>query len=267
VLTLAALLAPVGRALAGDLEDLREENAELRQELDAARAEIRELRSRLEGGAAPAAGRPAKAVAPEAALPASGAIATETALPASTVATKAALSASGAVATETAARVETDLVPVRRVRLQVEGSSTDPSRLESEWMPARDGLRVLESIRLQLVQSDEGLTPRLALARTATTGSLSGVESATLVIDGTTVTCPRVGFTENRRQRQTMRGATTLEREQIALFAIPAEDFARISRAKDVAFTAGPTRFDWTDEHLAAAGALAARRQRTTASR
>jgi hypothetical protein len=228
-------------AAADELEELRAENAELRRELDAARGEIRELRSRL-GEAAPARA-PATASSGATVAPSREADAGET------------------------TRTETDLVPVRRVRVQVAGSpGGDPNRLASEWMPAREGLRVLESIRLDLVRSDQGLTPRLAVARSTPHGSLADAETATLVVDGETLTCPRVDFKESRRQRRTPRG-TALEREQIAIYAIPAGDLARISAAKEATFAAGPTRFELTDEHLAAAAALAARRDRDEVAR
>mgnify|MGYP003694683177 CR=1 FL=1 len=67
------------------------------------------------------------------------------------------------------------------------------------------------------------------------------------------MSCPRVDFSENRRLRTTGRNST-LEREQIATYAIPAEAFGRINTAKEVTFTAGPTSIDLTDEHLATAG-------------
>jgi hypothetical protein len=237
------LALPAGSARADEVDGLRAENAELRRELDRARDEIRELRRRLgeastERGAATASAEAPSASAPE-----------------------------REPAAATTSRTETDLVPVRRVRVEVEGSpGVDPARLSSEWMPVRDGLRVLESIRLVLVRSDQGLTPRLALARSTPHGSLADVETATLVVDGETFSCPRVDFAEKRRQRRTPRGAA-LEREQIATYAIPAGELARISAARDASFTAGPTRFDLTDEHLAAAAALAARQERDGGAR
>jgi hypothetical protein len=221
-------------ASAGELDDLRKENAQLRRELDAAQEQIRELRAKL-GGTAPTASTRGATAAEEA--------------------------AEGGVAEEKAARTEAELVPMRRVRLRVEGSEADPKSLVTEWMPAREGSRVLEFLRFRLVRSDQGLDPLLSLARSIPSGSLSDVTKATLVIDGTAVSCPRVDFSENRRLRTTARDST-LEREQIATYAIPTEAFGRINTAKEVTLTAGPTSIDLTDEHLAAAGALALRRDR-----
>ena len=224
-------------ASAGEVDDLRKENAQLRRELDAAQEQIRELRARL-GGTAP--------TAPTAST--RGPVATEDA-------------AEEGVAEEKGARTEAELVPMRRVRLRVEGSEADPNSLVSEWMPARAGFRVLESLRFRLVRSDQGLDALLSIARSTPSGSLSDVTKATLVIDGTAVSCPRVDFSERRRQRTAARNST-LEREQIATYAIPAEAFGRINTAKEVTFSAGPSSFELTDEHLAAAGALALRRDR-----
>jgi hypothetical protein len=73
-------------ASAGELDDLRKENAQLRRELDAAQEQIRELRARL-GGTAPTASTRGAAAAEDA--------------------------AEKGAAEEKAARTEAELVPMR----------------------------------------------------------------------------------------------------------------------------------------------------------
>lgn len=233
-----ATLAP--QAAAGELEELRAENAALRRELDEAQAEIRSLRDTLTGSSAAKAGGAAEAEPDAAPGDAAG-------------------------AAPTTSRTESEFVPMRRVSVQVSGSpGADPSRLSSEWMPARDGLRVLESIRLELVrQSDQSLAPRLWLVRTTPGGSLANVASATLEIDGSTYDCPKLGYDQERRSRRLPRGVIH-EREERVVFAIPTEALAPLATARSASFTAGPTSFTLTDDHVSAAAALAARLERET---
>lgn len=244
---LAVALALGADARASELENLRDENAALRRELDAAREEIRALRESLESTGSPAAaGAGARAAEPPGDPPAAAAT-------------------SGESVGSSGARTESELVPMRRVSVQVSGSpGADPNRLSSEWMPARDGLRVLESIRLELVrQGDRRLAPRLWLVRTTPGGSLSDVTAATLEIDGKTYTCPRIAYDQERRSRRLPRGVVR-EREERALFALPAEALAPLARARSASFTAGQTSFPFTDDHVSAAAALAARLERET---
>lgn len=240
--TALATLAP--RAAAGELEELRAENATLRRELEEAQAEIRSLRDDLRktGSSAGNAGVAAGAATSLDAAPGG---------------------ASGAA--PTASRTESEFVPMRRVSVQVSGSpGADPSRLSSEWMPARDGLRVLESIRLELVrQSDQSLAPRLWLVRTTPGGSLANVASATLEVDGRTYDCPKLGYDQERRSRRLPRGVIH-EREERVVFAIPSEALAPLATARSASFTAGSSSFTFTDDHVSAAAALAARLERET---
>jgi hypothetical protein len=243
----AALLAAVaafgvpdvGRA--GELEDLRAENAELRRELDAARAQIRELREEL-ASTADAVAAPATASAE----PRGG---------------------TASAAGEETARTESELVPMRRVSLKVSGDpGASPERLSSEWMPTRDGLRVLDSIKFELVRQGEALSPRLALARTAPFGTISEATTATLRIDGQTYSPTRVGFSQQRQRRRTPRG-TSSERQEIAIYALPDGALEQLARARSAQFSAGPTEFVFTDDHVTAAAALAARLGRDGAVR
>jgi hypothetical protein len=242
-LLLAAVLAamPVALASVGELEDLRAENAELRGKLDAARAQIRALReemSSLAGSDAPRA--------------------------------ETASGTGGAAAAASAAdttRTESELVPMRRVSLKVAGDAgVNPNRLSSEWMPTRDGIRVLDSIKLELVRQGDVLAPRLALARTAPFGSIADATTATLRVDGQTYSMTRVGFSQDRQRRRTPRG-TSSERQEIAIYALPEGSLEQLATARSAEFRAGPTSFVFTDDHVTAAAALASRLERDGAER
>lgn len=238
-LSTTSLLVPA-LASAGEIEDLRAENAELRRELDEARAQIRELREEM----AAAAGSD---VPPTAA----------------TARADDGAATAGAATT----RTESELVPMRRVSLKVAGDAgANPNRLTSEWMPTRDGMRVLDSIKLELVRQGDVLSPRLALARTAPFGSIADATTATLKVDGQTYSAARVGFNQDRQRRRTPRG-TSSERQEIAIYALPDGVLEQLATARSAEFSAGPTSFVFTDDHVTAAAALAARLGRDGADR
>ena len=99
--------------------------------------------------------------------------------------------------------------------------------------------------------------------------SLHGSEksnAATLRIDGQTYSPARVGFSQNRQRRRTPRG-TSSERQEIAIYALPDGVLEQLATARSASFGAGPTEFVFTDDHVTAAAALAARLGRDGADR
>jgi len=160
------------------------------------------------------------------------------------------------------AQLEQVFVPRSRVSVEVRTDpATGKTRVTSLWYRTVDSkpLPRLEWLQVQAEQSAAGALDGawLLLERHSGRGSLE-TKAARLTIDGRVLELPATDYDTSRAPQQPGR-ASAGKREERATFALPPGALAQVATAISVHFEAGAVQFDFSDEHLAAFAAVAAR--------
>jgi len=237
---LVAAAAPAARAqedpaLAGENARLQAENERLRAELEALRGEAGEAASE-----ATIAAEEAASAAPEPAP-------------------------APAVAPATTKTTEAEYVPMNRVSLSV--SRDDSGRIRIVATPwyrtvTHTGLLPLRDfIQFRAVPAREGQPRRVwmnlnrqGVQKTIGPGTVGQIQLGNSVTE-----TPVVDRDMTRRRRIGRQTAVPPRRDEITVFALPAGTLEKLPTSTETTFLAGPVQFRFTDEHTAAAAALAAR--------
>lgn len=235
-----ASMGPVG-AFAQDAA-LHEENARLQSENEKLRAELEALRGEAAGAADEAA-----VAAEEAAAPTAGgapkAAAPETSAP-------------GTVA---------EYVPMTRVSLSMSRDEAGDVRMVSTpWyrtVPDTGLLPLREFLQFRATPARNGRPEQvwLSLNRQGVAATLGSDASGQLQVDGWSGQAPVVDQKTSRRRRVGRQSAVPPRKDETTLFALPAGAIQKLAISERASFDAGPIHFEFTDEHIAAASALAAR--------
>lgn len=221
---LTVLLASVPRAHAGELEDLRRENARLTAEVQSLQAQLDALRGAAgQGDAAPAR-------------------AADTA--------------------RAGTRLEPVYIPRTRVSLEVgRDESSGATTLATLWYRTADSglLPRKEWFQLRAEQMPDGAVqgPWLLVERQGA-GAGAKVDAGTLTVDGKAIALPVVDY-DAKRKSQSLGPISSSSRDERIRFSLPASALPQVATARTARFTAGGVDFTLTDEHLAAFAAMAAR--------
>jgi hypothetical protein len=230
-LALATLIATAAPAAADDIDDLRRENARLRAEVD-------ELRARLE------------ALSRDAAADGAG------------EAAEAGRSGVAGAASTRGRHTEPFFVPRTRVTLEIDRDASDGTTSiatlwlrtsESGPLPRREWFQV----RAKQAPSGEIAGSWMVVERQGG-GAGAKVDSGRFTVDGRVVECPAAGY-ESSQRPQAIGPIQSSTRHERIRFSIPREGLDLLAGATRARFDAGPIGFELSDEHLAAFAAVAAR--------
>ncbi|MDG2307122.1 MAG: hypothetical protein P8R42_21230 [Candidatus Binatia bacterium] len=234
-------------AFAQDADDA-DENALLQAENERLRAELGELRA-----AAAAASADAAKAADDAAT-AGAAPAAET--------------AAGPADSAGTSTVEGEYVPMKRVSLSVSRNDAGATTvIGTPWyrtVPDTGLLPLREFIQLRASPSRGGRPEQvwISLNRQGVRAPLGSATTAQLQIGQWTGEAPVVEQNTSRRRRTGRRNAVPPRRDETTVFAFPAQGLQKLAVSDRASFDAGPVHFEFTDEHIGAASALAARLER-----
>jgi hypothetical protein len=167
-----------------------------------------------------------------------------------------------------AARLEPVFVPRSRVSLEVSrDAASGRTTIASLWYRTADirPLPRMEWLQVAAEQAVDGRLERawLALERHGGRGSAQA-DTARLTVDGRAFELASKGFETSGDPLRPGR-AGSAQRQERASFALPPEALAAVATAISARFEAGAVSFDFTDEHLAAFAAVAARVAQTPA--
>lgn len=221
------------------------ENARLQAENERLRAELDALR-----GAAAAASAEAAEAADDAASAGAG--------------PSTAAAPSG---TDTAGKstIEGEYVPMNRVSLSVSrddsGATTVVGTPWYRTVPDTGLLPLREFIQLRASPARGGRPEQvwLSLNRQGVQAPLGSATTAELQIGEWTGEAPVVDQKSSRRRRVGRQSAAPPRKDETTVFAFPAQALQKLAVSERASFDAGPVHFEFTDEHIAAASALAAR--------
>jgi hypothetical protein len=220
-LALALVPAP---ARADELEDLRRENALLKDEVESLRSELADLRAGDTAGAHGDAG---------------------------------ARSAPGPGGT----RSEPIFVPRTRVTLEVADEPGGATALSTQWYRTSESgpLPRKEWFQLRARQIAGGaLAGTWMLVDRQGGGPSARVEAGRFSVDGRVLDVPAIDYDVSNAQRS-IGPIQSGQRRELIRFALPPEALRLLAGATRARFDAGPIAFELTDEQLAAFAAVAAK--------
>ncbi len=226
-------------AQAQDVGTLAEDNARLRAENERLRSELEALRGAARSGPTVDAG-PRE---PAAAQP---------------------LRASEAPAT----RVASEFVPSGRISLTVQRDEAGDIRaILTPWYRTTDdasALTVRESLQFRAVPARPSRPEQvwMHLSRPGTPRTVSSDTTGTLQLDDQSLDAPLAQHEVSRQARRRHQKIPSSLRDELAIFALPPGALEKIAITEQGGFNAGPIQFTFTDEHVTAAAALAARLKR-----
>lgn len=218
------LVVKASLAHAGEIDDLRRENARLTAEVQSLQAQLDAIRGTAGQGDA---------------------------------ATGRAADAAGA-----GTRMEPVYIPRTRVSLEVgRDESSGATTLATLWYRTGDSglLPRKEWFQLRAEQLPDGALqgPWLLVERQGA-GAGAKVDAGSLTVDGKTIALPVVDY-DAKRKSQTLGPISSSSRDERIRFSLPASALPLVATARTARFTAGGVDFALTDEHLAAFAAMAAR--------
>lgn len=161
--------------------------------------------------------------------------------------------------------LEGEFVPMNRVSLSVSRNDDGTTTvIGTPWYRtvADTGLLPLRQfIQLRASPSRGGRPEQvwLSLNRQGVQAPLGSATTAQLQIGEWTGEAPVVDQKTSRRRRTGRQNTVPPRKDETTVFAFPAQAVQKLAIADRASFDAGPVYFEFTDEHIAAASALAAR--------
>ncbi len=233
-----------GAAIAQSDPAIQEENARLEAENERLRAELDALRKTAAGASTEAA------VAAEEAA----------GVPPPSPATAPAQPKADAPPT-----VVAEYVPMNRISLTVSRDEAGGIRvIGTPWYRTVTDMDLLprrEFVQFRGSPARNGRPEQIwmILDRQSVQAPLASNASGQLQIGTWTGEAPIVDQQRSRRRRMGRRSTVPPRKDENTTFAFPADALEKLSLADRASFDAGPIHFEFTDEHIAAASALAAR--------
>lgn len=173
--------------------------------------------------------------------------------------------AAGEPKAETSSEVVAEYVPMSRITLTVSRDDAGDIRVvATPWyrtVPDTGLLPLREFLQLRATPARGGRPEQvwLSLNRQGIAAPLGSDASAQLQIDSWGGTAPVVDQKTSRRRRVGRQSAVPQRKDETTVFALPAGALEKLAIAERATFDAGPVHFEFTDEHIAAASALATR--------